>query len=150
MLCIFLQGIHEPTNHQSSKAAISGGLSAFNKIMKILQKSKYKKLKDATNLTPLCEGSSILKINDSTFAFINEDEQRPFLILESEIFGLLMQRLEDRIVHYKAFRQKCLCCGGDGDLTIRLTEVDGFTYQIDENDNIEICRDIEELYHERN
>lgn len=116
--------------------------------MKILPRSKFRNFKSAINLTPRCEGSSIMKINENTFAFCDEDARRPFLIIESTIFSLLMIRLGDRIAHYKVFRPKCLCCDESGDMVIRITETDGFVYQIGENEKIEMCMDLEKVYNE--
>jgi len=113
--------------------------------MKILQNSNYLNLKSATNLTPHCS-APILKADENTYVFCDEDAQRPYLVIQSTIFGLLMKRLEDRIIHYNVYRPRCLCCDGEGDLTIRLTEIDGFIYQIDESDNIEMCLDLERAY----
>ena len=113
--------------------------------MKILPNSKFINLNAAINLTPHCEGSSILKISENTFAFFAEDARRPHLMIESTIFGLLMNRLEDRVVHFNAFRPKCLCCDGCGTIVIRITENDGFVYQIHEDENIEMCMDISKV-----
>ncbi|PXA05734.1 hypothetical protein DDZ13_02365 [Coraliomargarita sinensis] len=109
-------------------------------------------LDNAADLTPACK-SSILKISEDTFAFCGEDERHPHLVVKSAIFALLMQRLERRVVHYDVFRPKCLCCNEEGDIVIRLIESDGYVYHVREDDNVEICMSIEQLYkdyHARN
>jgi hypothetical protein len=115
--------------------------------MKILPESKFSSPIEAIDLTPNCE-CAILKISELTYAFCARSRRHPYLIIESEIFGLLMYRLKDRIANYKVFRDKCMCCDDDGEIIIRITEIDGFVYQIDENDNIEICMDMEKVYND--
>ena len=129
---------------------VGGPFHIYNhKKMKILPKTRLENAITAVDLTPACD-SSILKINDRTFAFCSEVDPHPHLVIESEIFALLMQRLENRVVHFTVFRPRCLCCDGEGDLVIRLTEDDGCVYQLDENDNLEICMTLEDLYNRRN
>lgn len=113
--------------------------------MKILPNTNNWNLQTAVDLTPMCD-SSILQINDDTFAFCAKEQKSPHLVIKSEIFALLMLRLEEKIVHFNVFRPRCLCYEGEGDVVIRLTECDGCVYRIDENENLELCMSIEDLY----
>lgn len=113
--------------------------------MKILPEPESIDLREAVDLTPHCE-CAILKISKDRYAFCTHDDRHPFLLIESKIFGLLMHRLKDRIAHYNAFRTKCLCCDDDGKIIIRVTEIDGFVYQVHEDDTVEMCMDIEKLH----
>ena len=113
--------------------------------MKIHPNTKYRDLTCAVDIAPACE-SSILKIDESTFAFCSEVDEQPHLVIESEIFSLLMQRMGARVVHFSVFRPRCLCCEAEGEVVIRLTEVDGYIYQLDQNDELEICMSVENLY----
>lgn len=135
--------------HKTNAPAVSGDVTVFqptrSNTMKILTNSETRSLKEAINLTPHCE-CSILKINNHTFGFCALDSRHPYLVIESKIFGLLMRRLKDRIAHYKAFRPKCMCCDDNGKIIIRVTEIDGFVYQVHEDDTVEMCMDIEKLH----
>jgi hypothetical protein len=115
--------------------------------MKILSNTKIKRPSNAVNLTPECE-ESLFKIKKYTYAFYMQDEDEPFVAIKSEIFDLLMQRLAGRIVDMYVFRPLCVCCGGPGLLTIRMTEAGGCVSQFNEDDELELCKSVESLYGE--
>ena len=120
--------------------------------MKIIPNPKVSSLTNAVDLTPICD-SSILKIQDNTFAFYVAAKKHPILTIESDVFSLLMLRLEGRIVDINVFRPYCLCCDSYGGIVIRLTEGDGTIFQITQDDQIEICmsaKQLHEKYHARN
>jgi hypothetical protein len=117
--------------------------------MEILSNTNIKRPLNAVDLAPACD-ASIFEIEEFTYAFYGPKKTDPFVVIESEIFYLLMQRLAGRIVELNVFRPLCLCCGGTGLLTIRLTEADGCVSQFNEADELELCMDLETLYQKRN
>lgn len=117
--------------------------------MKILPNTNIVMPINAVDLAPACE-ASLFKVKAFTYAFIAPNQNEPYLVIQSEIFDLLMQRLCGRIVEMNVFRQLCMCCGGIGSLTIRLTEADGCVSQFHEDDELELCMDVETLYQKRN
>lgn len=117
--------------------------------MKILSNTNLWNLQTALDLTPLCD-SSILQIDEDTFAFVALGKKEPYLVIQSEIFSLLLQRIEGQIVSINVYRPQCLSCDGEGLLMIRLCEDDQCIYQITEDDGIEICMSLEALYNKRN
>jgi hypothetical protein len=116
--------------------------------MKILN-TNIKMPSNAVDLAPACD-TSLIKIKEFTYAFFGADEDEPFAVIKSEVFDLLMQRLAGRIVELNVFRPLCLCCEGAGLLTIRLTEADGCVSQFNEDDELELCMDVETLYRKCN
>ncbi|PXA03876.1 hypothetical protein DDZ13_09555 [Coraliomargarita sinensis] len=117
--------------------------------MKIILNINIKRPSNAVDLVPACD-ASIFEIEEYTYAFYGPNQTDPFLVIESEIFYLLMQRLAGKIVEFNVFRPLCLCCEETGLLVIRLTEADGCVYQFTEGNDLELCMNIETLYDEYN
>lgn len=117
--------------------------------MKIISNTNIKRPFNAVDLAPACD-ASLFKIKEFTYAFFGPNQTDPYVVIKSEIFDLLMQRLAGRIVELNVFRQLCMCCGGTGMLIIRLTEADGCVSQFNEDDELELCMDLETLYQKRN